>query len=140
MVEQPVSSWPSAALAPGAACAIPEEEWFHFLELEEPAHQWGSIFLHGEEGGGLRVYLRDDSETKAHGCLRLDGASSAQVREQVEEIESLSRAVADLLAEHQGRPSLSPQDLADEQAASHRFTERAGEVYAELARRVLSGF
>lgn len=140
MIEKPVSSWPSAALDPGAACRITEAEWFHFLERAELVHQWGSVFLHGEDGGGLRVYLRDDSEHRAHGCLRLDAAESARVREQVDEIEGLSRAVADLLADHGRRPSLSPQDLADERAASDRFTDRAGEVYGELARRVLSGF
>lgn len=135
----------SAHLLPGESCRISEAEWFHFLELVEPLHQWGSTFLFDEErappaahstaGGPLRlvrVYLRDDSGAARHSCVRLDALRSAAARAGVERVEQSSRDAADVITALQERPSLSVADMEAQEAASRRFVETAEALYREL--------
>ena len=135
----------SAHLDPGESCRISEAEWFHFLELIEPLHQWGAAFLFDEErappaarpsaGGPLRlvrIYLRDDSGEAKHSCVRLDALRSATARGGVERVEQTSRDAADVITALQARPSLSVADMEAQEAASRRFVETAEALYREL--------
>ncbi len=132
---QPGSQHASDALQPGAHCRIGEAEWFHFLQVREPLHQWGGAFLHAEgpEPSDLvRVYLRDDSRRGVFMCVRLDAARSRQARTGVAGIESLSRAAADVITANQAKAALSPADMGAEQHASARFQEAGDALYAAL--------
>jgi hypothetical protein len=120
-------------LAPGARASISEADWFAALEAGEPLHQWSNVLLLDEgHGGCVRAYVRDDSPGRRHQCLRLDGLRSRAARTAVAEIEAASRALADLITRHQGQASMTPAELAEEQAASEAFTHLADRVYAEL--------
>jgi hypothetical protein len=149
--DMPGHDYPSARLLPGESCRISEAEWFHFLELAEPLHQWGAAFLFDEErappaarqtaGGPLRlvrVYLRDDGalpgtgEPGRHTCVRLDALRSAAARSGVERIEAASRDAADVITAAQRRPAQSVADMEAQEAASRRFVETAEGLYREL--------
>jgi hypothetical protein len=135
----------SASLSPGESCRVSEAEWFHFLELAEPLHQWGAAFLFDEErlppssraaaAGTLRlvrVYLRDDSGEAKHSCVRLDALRSAAARAGVERVEAASRQAADVITALQARESLSVADMEAQEAASRRFVDAAEALYREL--------
>lgn len=131
--------WGSDALLPGTHGAISEAEWFHFLELAEPLHQWGSAFLFDEARMGapvglVRVYLRDDSGKGRHTCVRLDVQRSAAAREGVLRIEAAARHAADVITAGQQQARQSVADLQAEEAASQAFTEAAEALYRELLR------
>jgi hypothetical protein len=136
---QPAGGWASDALLPGAHAAISEAEWFRFLELAEPLHQWGSAFLFDEARarvpeGLVRVYLRDDSGAARHVCVRLDASRSAAARAGVLRIEAAARHAADVITAGQRQASQSVADLQAEEAASRAFTEAAEALYRELLR------
>lgn len=123
----------SLVLAPGAHCRIGEGEWFHFLQADEPLHQWGAAYLVDEgEAGFVRVYLRDDSGKGGHLCMRLDAERSARARAGVEAIEASSRAAADVITEMQVRPQLHIEDMEAQERASRRLVETAEALYREL--------
>jgi len=157
MIEHAPHTFRSAQLQPGESCRISEAEWFHFLELVEPLHQWGAAFHFDEErappaarasaGGPLflvRVYLRDDrsrwggasGEVEAaagqHTCVRLDALRSAAARAGVEQVERASRDAADIITAAQAKPSLSVADMEAQEAASQRFVQTADALYREL--------
>ncbi len=144
----------SAQLQPGESCRISEAEWYHFLELVEPLHQWGAAFLFDEErapaaarasaGGPLRlvrIYLRDDrarfggesgTAVGEHSCVRLDALRSAAARAGVERVEQTSRDAADIITALQDKASLSVADMEAQEAASNRFVQTAEALYREL--------
>ncbi len=138
--EPPRGGWVGDALAPGAQAAISEAEWFRFLELVEPLHQWGGAFLFDEARAGspdglVRVYLRDDSDAARHTCVRLDAARTAAARAGVERIEAAARHAADVITAGQRQTAQSVADLQAEEAASRAFTQAAEALYRELLRR-----
>jgi hypothetical protein len=127
------SRW-NDGLAPGQLRLIDEAEWFGVLESTEPVHQWGPALL-VEDGGAdglLRLWLRDDSGDGRHRVLRLDAEHSGRAREGLERIEAASGQVADLLAQEQQRGRSSPDQLAEQQAASDAYVATAETLYREL--------
>jgi hypothetical protein len=123
----------SLGLAPGAHCRISEAEWSHFLQEDEPLHQWGGAYLVDEgEGRAVRIYLRDDSGKARHVCMRLDAERSARARVGVQEIEVASRDAADVITDLQSRSKHSLQDMEAQDRASRRFVETADGLYREL--------
>ena len=133
---KPGPGWASETLAPGAQARIGEAEWFHFLEAQEPLHQWGGAFLFDEARGGagalVRVYLRDDSGAGRHVCLRLDAARSAAARAGVERIEAAGRRAADVITAGQQKAARSIADLQAEEDAGRELTEVSDALYREL--------
>ena len=122
-------------LAPGAARATSESEWYEVLETCELLHQWGSALLVEERGHDalLRLWVRDDSPERRHWVRRLDAAATARARAGVAEVELAAERVADLLTEEQARGSSTPAQLVQQGRASEAYVDRADALYRELA-------